>query len=177
MRMEAEGGKGMQDENAIVLEFDLTEVLWRRFFQAHYAHQTFFRLRFVYGALLVVIGAFMLGAAAANNWVGTAFLISGLYCVLSRQLFILKSMASAHKGPLFEGRVQARLTRAGLTVTAGGQHSERAWKDFHGYRSVEPGLMLYTDQNAFFFIPREALTPATDGILQQFLRHSEVRRL
>ena len=37
--------------------------------------------------------------------------------------------------------------------------------------------MLYTDQNAFFFIPREALTEATEDILQRFLDYSELKRL
>ncbi|KIH76494.1 hypothetical protein SAMN05660860_01598 [Geoalkalibacter ferrihydriticus] len=166
----------MTEENAIVLEYNLTEEMWRRFFYAHYQHQAFFRMRFIYGAILSAIGAFMVGVPAANNWIGAAFLASGLYCVLSKHLFLLKSMASARKGPLFEGRIQVRLTNDAMSVRAGTQHSERGWKDFHGYRIVEPGFMLYTDRNAFFFVPQEALTDATASILQRFLDHSGIKK-
>lgn len=164
-------------KNEILLEYNLNEEMWRRFFDAHYQHQSFFRGRYVYGAILVTIGVLMLGAGTANPLVGAAFLLSGLYCVLSKQLFVLKSMATARKGPLFEGRVTVRLSREGMSVTSGSMHSERAWEDFRGYRLVPAGIMLYTDQNAFFFIPREALTEATEDILQRFLDYSELKRL
>ncbi len=164
-------------KNEIVLEYNLSEEMWRRFFDSHYQHQPFFRRRYIYGAVLVAIGALMIGAGATHPLVGAAFLLSGLYCVLSKHLFVVKSMPSARKGPLFEGRVTVRLTKEGMSVTAGAMHSARAWKDFRGYRLVPAGIMFYTDQNAFFFIPQEALTDATADILQRFLAYSELKRL
>lgn len=161
----------------IDLEYNLNEELWRRFFEAHYRRQSFFRWRYLYGVLLVVIGAYMLGGVFANKLVGLAFVASGLYCVLSKQLFILKSLSSARKGPLFAARIAVRLSSEGVAVTAGPQRSERPWNAFRGYCLVSPGIMLYLDQNAFFFIPKEALTETTAALLQRCLDQSGLQQV
>jgi YcxB-like protein len=164
-------------KDAIRLEYNLNEELWRRFFQAHYQKQVFFRLRHLYGALLVLAGTYLIGGPAANPWLGAAFLVSGLYCVLSQHLFIARSLATARKGPLFAARLTVDLSRDGVVVTAASQRSERPWSAFRGYRQVPPGIMLYLDRNAFFFIPREALTGTTAALLQRCLEQSGLRRL
>lgn len=164
-------------KDSMLLEYNLNEELWRRFFEAHYRRQGFFRWRYFYGVLLVVIGAYMLGGAFANKLVGAGFVASGLYCVLSKQLFIIKSLASARKGPLFTARIAVELSAEGVKVTSGSQRSERPWNAFRGYCLVAPGVMLYLDQNAFFFIPKEALTETTAGLLQRCLEQSGLKQL
>lgn len=164
-------------KNSIRIEYVLSEELWRRFFAAHYQRQSFFSLRYLYGVLLVVVGAYMLGGPFANKWVGAAFVASGLYCVLSKQLFILRSLAAARKGPMFSARVAVCLSPEGVEVSAGAERSERPWSAFRGYCLVSPGFMLYLGQNAFFFIPQEALTGTTAALLQRCLDQSGLKRL
>lgn len=164
-------------KETILIEYTLNEELWRQFFTAHYQRQGFFRLRYLYGVVLLVAGAYLIGGPPASPWLGAAFLASGLYALASKQLFILKSLAGARKGPLFCARLAVSLGPEGVVVRAGQHRSERPWNAFRGYCQVPPGIMLYLDQNAFFFIPQEALTETTAGLLQRCFEQSGLQRL
>ncbi|MHB1397990.1 MAG: YcxB family protein [Trichloromonadaceae bacterium] len=164
-------------KETILIEYTLNEELWRQFFTAHYQRQGFFRLRYLYGLLLLICGAYLIGGPPASPWLGAAFLVSGLYAIASKQLFILKSLSSARKGPLFSARLAVSLGPEGVVVSAGQHRSERPWNAFRGYCLVPPGIMLYLDQNAFFFIPEEALTETTAALLQRCFEQGGLQRL
>lgn len=164
-------------KETIQLEYTLNEELWRQFFTAHYQQQRFFRMRYFYGVLLLISGAYLIGGPPASPWVGAGFLASGLYAIISKQLFILKSLATARKGPLFSARLAVSLGPEGVVVSAGQHRSERPWNAFRGYCLVPPGIMLYLDQNAFFFIPQEALTASTAALLERCFEQGGLQRL
>ena len=179
-RSQARGRRNLPEaglKETILIEYTLNEELWRQFFTAHYQRQGFFRLRYLYGVVLLVGGAYLIGGPPASPWLGAAFLASGLYALASKQLFILKSLAGARKGPLFCARLAVSLGPEGVVVRAGQHRSERPWNAFRGYCQVPPGIMLYLDQNAFFFIPQEALTETTAGLLQRCFEQSGLQRL
>lgn len=164
-------------KDTIQLEYTLNEELWRQFFAAHYQRQGFFRLRYLYGLVLLLAGAYLIGGPPNNPWVGGGFLATGLYCILSKQLMILKSLSAARKGPLFTARLAVSIGPQGLVVQAGKHRSERPWNGVRGYCVVAPGIMLYLDKNAFFFIPQQALTASTAGLLQRCFEQCGLQRL
>lgn len=164
-------------KDPIQLEYTLNEELWRQFFAAHYQRQGFFRLRYGYGLLLLLAGAYLAGGPPAKPWLGGGFVLSGLYCILSMQLLILKSLSAARKGPLFSARLAVSIGPQGLVVQAGKHRSERPWTAVRGYCLVAPGIMLYLDKNAFFFIPKQALNATTAGLLQRCFEQCGLQRL
>ncbi len=164
-------------KDTILIEYTLNEENWRQFFTAHYQRQTSLRLRYVYGLVLLVSGAYLAGGPPDSPWLGAAFVATGLYAVLSKQLLVLKSMAAVRRGPMFGARMAVSFNPQGLKARSGKQTSERPWNAFRGYCLVKPGVMLYLDQTNFFFIPREALTEATAAILQRFLEQAGLKRL
>jgi hypothetical protein len=52
-----------------------------------------------------------------------------------------------------------------------------AWNDFVGYRKVKPGFMFYIDKNAFFFIPRSALSESEERDIQTIIQAAGLKRL
>ena len=164
-------------KDPIQLEYTLNEELWRQFFAAHHQRQGFFRLRYGYGLLLLLAGAYLAGGPPAKPWLGGGFVLSGLYCILSMQLLILKSLSAARKGPLFSARLAVSIGPQGLVVQAGRHRSERPWNAVRGYCLVAPGIMIYLDKNAFFFIPKQALNATTAGLLQRCFEQCGLQKL
>ncbi len=154
-------------ETPLILTFRLTEDLWRRFYDAHYAGDHSLKIRYAWGAACIIIGAFGL-AGLFNRLIAVLLLLTGFYAVLSRQIFVMKSVAAARKHPYFGKEISVRIDREGVAVRSEDAAYRLSWCEFTGYRKVAPGFMLYLGKN-FFFIPRAALSGEEEGRLQRLL--------
>lgn len=145
-------------ENPVTLTYVLTEELWRRFYEAHYAADPSLKTRYLWGALCIIIGALGLGGLYDSKAVAALLLLTGFYAVLSRPIFLLKSMATARKHPFFEKEITVVMTAEGISVRSGNTGYLQTWKNFTGYRKAGPGYLLYMEKKAFFFVPLSALS-------------------
>jgi hypothetical protein len=157
----------MISENSVTVSYHLTEDLWRQFYEAHYAADPSLKMRYFWGALCITIGAFVL--VFGSKIVAVLLFLTGFYSVLSRQIFLVKSVAAARKHPFFGKEITAVLTTEGLAVRSGKTGYLQAWENFKGYRNVEAGYMLYLDKNAFFFIPKSACSVEDEKRIDRFL--------
>ncbi len=146
----------MSEKDSVTVTYRLTEDLWRRFYEAHYAADPKLKTRYFWGALCIVIGALGFGGVYRSPVVAGLLLLTGFYAVLSRQIFLVKSVAAARKHPFFGQQITVTLSEEGVDVRSGKTGYAQPWQNFTGYRKVEPGYMLYLDKNAFFFIPASA---------------------
>lgn len=161
----------------ICLECDLTEEMWRQFHDAHYAADHRIKVRFWYGAAMVAVGSFGLGGLFENRLIALALILFGLYCVLARQILVVKSLRKAKRNPSFLGRVRVRIDREGIAVERQGARHEQPWSAFIGYRKAAPGFLFYVNKNSFFFIPKEAISPEDTGKLQRILDFKRLQPL
>ena len=66
---------------------------------------------------------------------------------------------------------------AEVEVRSGTAGYRQPWNNFFGYRRLRPGILLYHDRNAFFFIPAAAMTETSAERLEQFLSAAGVPKL
>jgi hypothetical protein len=102
--------------------------------------------------------------------IAALLLLSGFYGVLSKPIFLLKSIAAARKHPFFGKEITVVMTAEGIAVRSGNSGYLQAWKNFTRYRKVDPGYMLYLDRNAFFFIPLSSCSEEDERNIDSFLR-------
>lgn len=155
-RSERSPGSETSMRDPVTLTYLLTEELWRRFYEAHYAADPALKTRYLWGALCIVIGALGLGGLYDSKIVAVLLLLTGFYAVLSRPLFLVRSMAAARKHPFFGKEITVVMTAEGIAVRSGNTGYLQAWKNFIGYRKADPGYLLYMDKKSFFFIPQTA---------------------
>ncbi len=152
----------------LVLNYRLDEELWRRFYEAHYQADPSLKVRYGWGIACIVIGA--LGFAGAYHpLVAALLLLTGLYGVLSRQLFMVKSVAAARKHPYFGQEITVLVSTDGVAVRSADAAYRQDWNQFTGWRKVAPGTILYMGRN-FFFIPKSALDAGEEARLEELLR-------
>lgn len=159
----------LDTSHSVTLTYVLTEDLWRRFYQAHYAQDPSLKGRYLLGALCIIIGALGFGGFYDRPTVAVLLLLTGFYAVLSRQIFLIKSVAAARRHPFFGKPITVVITPQGLAVRSGDAGYLQSWKNFTRYRKVGAGYMLYLDRNAFFFIPSSACSDEEEGRIERFL--------
>ncbi|MCW8860248.1 MAG: YcxB family protein [Deltaproteobacteria bacterium] len=159
------------------IQHNLNETDWRQFYNAYYATDTRFKLRFIYGTITWVIGALGLAGLFANNIIAFGMIAFGLYCVFAKQFLINKALKKMKGNPQFPGAIDYLIDEHKISGTDQGQEFEFNWDLFHGYRDVAPGLMFYLKPSSFFFIPKEALPLETKRGIIDILRTAQVSDL
>jgi hypothetical protein len=161
---------------SITLSYQLTEDLWRQFYEAHYAADPALKMRYLWGALCIVLGALGLGGLFDSRIVATLLLLTGFYGVLSRSLFVLKSIASARRHPYFGKVLTVQLAADGITVRSSDAIYQQEWNEFSSYRKVDAGFMFYFKSGSFFFIPAAVCPPAIDHRIERLLDQVKLER-
>jgi len=161
----------------ILLQYQLTRELWRRFFEAHYGCDRSLKLRYLWGVTCIVIGCFGFGGLYDSKLIAALLLGTGFFGVLSKQLLIIKSLRSACRHPFFGQELTVAASPAEISVRSGTSGYAQPWRNFVGYRRLNAGFLLYHDQNAFFFIPGEAITAGNARRLEEILTAAEVPKL
>ncbi len=165
----------MRENRSVTITYPLTEDLWRRFYEAHYAADPALKTRYFWGALCIVIGALGFGGLYESRIVAGLLLLTGFYAVLSRQIFLVKSVAAARRHPFFGKEITVTLSDEGVAVRSGASGYMQAWQNFAGWRRTKPGYILYLDRNAFFFIPKSACSPEDEKRIDLFMHRLEER--
>jgi hypothetical protein len=155
--------------HSITLSYRLAEDLWRQFYEAHYAADPSLKMRYLWGGLCIVLGALGLGGLFDSNILAILLLLTGFYGVLSRPLFVLKSVAAARRHPYFGKELTVQLATDGITVRSSDAIYQQGWNEFSSYRKVEAGFMFYFKNNSFFFIPAAACPPEIESRIQRLL--------
>jgi len=156
----------------LTVQFRLTKDIWRQFYEAHYAGDQTLKIRYLFGGACILIGAIGIGGPGHFKVVSAAALLFGFYCVLSKPLFVMKSLRVARKHPLFEKEIQVELAPEGIRITGGEKEYRHRWENFVGYRQITPGYQLFLDKEAFFFIPGSACPAECRPVLQSILTDS-----
>ncbi len=162
---------------SILVNYRLSRDLWHQFFDAHYGCDRNLKLRYLWGAVCILIGAAGFGGLYASPVVAALLLTTGFYGVLSKHLLIHKSLRGAVRHPFFGKELSVAISAAEIAVRSGNSGYSQGWENFAGYRELAPGFLLYHDRNAFFFIPRSALSPGQAGQLGQILDAAGVTNL
>ena len=84
----------------INITYDLSEKIWRTFYNAHYASDKRFKLRFFYGTVTWSAGACGLLGLFDNQLI--AF---GLYCVFAKQYLVNKAVKKIKLNHIFQERL------------------------------------------------------------------------
>lgn len=163
--------------DTILLEYRLTPELWRQFFEAHYACDRSLRLRYLWGAICIIIGAMGFGGLYTSGWIAVLLLATGFFGVLSPSLLVFKSLRSASRHPFYNHELVVAISPEELSVRSGTSGYRQPWSNFAGYRRLEPGFLLYHDGNAFFFIPAAVLTAGYANRIETILRDVGVKPL
>ena len=158
----------------IHIEHELSETDWRGFYNAYYATDRRFKLRFVYGTVTWVIGALGLVGLFNNKPIAFGMIAFGLYCVFAKQFLINRALKKLKRNPNFPGTIDYRIEEEKISGTAQGQEFEFSWEIFHGYRDVAAGLMFYLKPSSFFFIPETALETEKKQRIIEILHASQV---
>lgn len=164
-------------KDPLALRYRLTEELWRQFYAAHYDGDHALKVRYAWGAACIAIGAFGLGGLFESRVVALALLLTGFYGVLSKQIFLIRSVNSARKNPRFRKEISVVVTEEGIDVETGGQGYRHAWSDFTGYRKAEVGYMLYLGPASFFFIPNSAIPPGGERRIERCIATARLERI
>jgi hypothetical protein len=162
--------------HSITLTYRLSEELWRQFYQAHYDADPSLRMRYLWGALCILLGAIGLGGLFDNRIVAILLLLTGFYGVLSRPLLVLKSVAAARRHPYFGKGLTVQLAAEGITVRSSDAIYQQGWSEFSSYRKVEAGFMFYFKNGSFFFIPAAAGSPAIDSRIERMVAEAGLPR-
>ncbi|BCR06144.1 hypothetical protein DESUT3_32130 [Desulfuromonas versatilis] len=162
---------------SISLHYELTEKTWRQFYEAHYAADHHLKIRFYFGAAMVLIGSIGLGGLFPNKWVSLATLLFGLYCVLSRQIFAAKSMRGLKGNQELLGEMSIRIDETGISGQGPASKFKQSWTSIIGYRRARPGFMFYLEKDLFFFIPRAALAGDDEPRLLALIDAVKLKRL
>lgn len=159
------------------IKHELSETDWRRFYNAYYATDRRFKLRFVYGTVTWVIGALGLVGLYNNKPIAFGMIAFGLYCVFAKQFLINRALKKVKHNPNFPGTIDYRIEEEKISGTNQGQEFEFNWEIFHGYREVAPGLMFYLKPSSFIFIPETALDAEKKHMIIEILRSNQVPNL
>ena len=161
----------------IILNYHLSKALWRQFFDAHYSCDRALKLRYLWGALCIVIGSLGFGGYYQATAIAALLMATGFFGVLSKHLLIFKSLPAACQHPFFDKELTVAISTAEISIRSGISGYSQPWDNFVGYRHLEPGFLLYHDQNAFFFIPAPAMTSGYANRIVQILAQAEVPNL
>ena len=158
----------------IILSYDLTKDLWRQFYEAHYSCDRELKLRYLWGAVCIVIGSLGFGGYNQSNTIAGLLLATGFFGVLSKHLLIYKSLRTALQHPFFGKELTVSVSPEEISVRSEDSGYSQPWDNFIGYRKLEPGFLLYHDRNAFFFIPTAGLTSGEINRILRILAASDV---
>jgi len=158
----------------ITLNYSLNKDLWRVFFEAHYSCDHSLKLRYLWGIACITIGALGFGGFYASPVIAILLLATGFFAVLSKQILVLKSLRSVCHHPFFGKELTVAVTPEEISVRSGTAGYSQPWDNFVGYRRLDPGFLLYHDQNAFFFIPSSAMLPGQMKHTVQILEAAKV---
>lgn len=161
----------------ITLNFQLTKDLWRLFYEAHYRCDQSLKFRYLWGVACLITGSSGFGGFYESRILAALLLATGFFGVLSKQVLIMKSLRSVCHHPFFGKELTLTASPAELVVRSGRAGYRQPWNNFVGYRELEPGFLLYHDQNAFFFIPSSVMLPGHMKCLIQILEAAEVPKL
>jgi hypothetical protein len=158
----------------IILNYRLTKELWQRFYEAHYNCDRELKLRYLWGAVCIFIGALGFGGYYESKPVAGLLLATGFFAVLSKHLLVFKSVRAAYQHPFFGKELTVSVSLEELSVRSENSGYSQPWDNFVGYRKLDPGFLLYHDRNAFFFIPTAAMTAGEINRVLRILADSEV---
>ena len=161
----------------VATEWEMTEELWRAFYNDHYANDRRLKQRFVWGVILVMIGALGLGGLSPHKLVGGLVLLAGLYCVLSKHFLINKTVKKARDNPNFSGKMKIRLDIDGISGSNDSTSFNFPWTRFIGYRRSSVGWAFYVSENLFFALPLFGLSGREQKDLQDFLTANHLKAL
>jgi hypothetical protein len=162
--------------HSITLSYQLTEDLWRQFYEAHYAADPSLRMRYFWGGLCIALGALGLGGLFDSRIIAILLLLTGFYGVLSQPLFVLKSLATARRHPYFGKDLTVQLAADGITVRSSDAIYQQGWNEFSSYRKVKAGFMFYFKNDSFFFIPAAVCPPAIDSRIERLIEQAGLER-
>ena len=158
----------------INITYDLSEKIWRTFYNAYYASDKRFKLRFFYGTVTWVVGVCGLLGLFDNQLIAFGMIAFGLYCVFAKQYLVNKAVKKIKARPHFPGKIDYTIDQDKIAGIEQGQEFEFNWETFYGYRDAAPGLMLYLKEASFFFIPKEAISIEDKQDIINFLRLNKV---
>lgn len=158
----------------ISITYDLSEKIWRTFYNAYYASDKRFKLRFFYGTVTWIVGVCGLLGLFDNQLIAFGMIAFGLYCVFAKQYLVNKAVKKIKAKPHFPGKINYTIDQDKVAGIEQGQEFEFNWETFYGYRDAAPGLMLYLKEASFFFIPKEAISIEDKQDIINFLRLNKV---
>ena len=158
----------------IILSYQLTKDLWRQFYEAHYSCDRELKIRYLWGAICILIGAAGFGGYYESKLIAGLLLATGFIGVLSKHLLIYKSLRAAGQHPFFGKELTVSVSPAEISVRSENSGYSQPWDNFVGYRKLDPGFLLYHDRNAFFFIPTAVMTAGNANRIVQILAAAEV---
>lgn len=161
----------------LLITFRLSKELWRSFYEAHYAADHALKMRYLWGVVCIVIGSSGLGGLYESKLVAGLLLATGFYAVLSKSIFVIRSVRSAGRHPFCGEELTVAISRDGIAVRSGKAGYSQPWSNFTSYREVAPGFIFYLDRSAFFFVPATALSADNRAQLQQILQQVELPAL
>lgn len=161
----------------INIQYDLSEKIWRTFYNTYYSSDKRFKLRFFYGTLTWIVGACGLLGLFDNQLIAFGMIAFGLYCVFAKQYLLNKAVKKIKAKPHFPGKINYSIDQDKIAGIEQEQGFEFNWETFYGYRDAAPGLMLYLKEASFFFIPNEAITAEDKQEVINFLKLNKVQDL
>ena len=161
----------------IILNYQLSKDLWQQFFAAHYSCDRGLKLRYLWGAICILIATLGFGGFYASKPIAALLLVTGFFGVMSKHLLIYKSLRAACQHPFFGKELTVAVSPAEISVRSETSGYSQPWDNFVGYRKLDPGFLLYHDQNAFFFIPTAVMTAGNANRIGQILAAAKVRKL
>ena len=161
----------------INIQYDLSEKIWRTFYNAYYVSDKRFKLRFFYGTVTWIIGVCGLLGLFDNQLIAFGMIAFGLYCVFAKQYLVNKAIKKIKAKPYFPGKIDYCIDQDKIAGIEQGQDFEFNWETFYGYRDAVPGLLLYLKEASFFFIPNEAISIENKQDVVNILRLNKVQDL
>lgn len=161
----------------INIQYDLSEDIWRTFYNAYYASDKRFKLRFIYGTGSWIVGACGLAGLFDNKIIAFGMIAFGLYCVFAKQFLVNKAVKKVKLKPQFPGKIDYVIDQDKIAGIEQGHEFEFCWETFYGYRNAAPGLLLYLKKASFFFIPNDAISDEDKQEILNFLRLNKVQDL
>ncbi|MDX2495858.1 MAG: YcxB family protein [Desulfuromusa sp.] len=161
----------------INIQYDLSEKIWRTFYNAYYASDKRFKLRFIYGTGSWIIGVCGLLGLFDNKLIAFGMIAFGLYCVFAKQYLVNKAVKKIKVKPQFPGKIDYCIDQDKIAGIEQEKEFEFSWETFYGYRDAVPGLLLYLKEASFFFIPNEAISAEDKQEIINILRLNKVKDL
>lgn len=158
----------------IIINYRLSKGLWRHFFEAHYSCDRSLKIRYLWGATCIIIASLGFGGFYESKSIAALLLATGFFGVLSKHLLVIKSLRKVGDHPFFGQELTVAVSPTEISVRSGNAGYSQPWDNFVGYRRLEPGFLLYHDQNAFFFIPSSTLTAGYANRIEQILEAAKV---